>query len=300
MLLYIGIADAYAMATEYLKPGEKSAALKKCLPLKEYVAHPRHGSGKGRYTDDTEMSIANAKVLITEDPPFTPIMFANEYVTEFALGGRRKGYSRNFQTLLEQTKSGNDLLDKLRPDSTKNGATMRSVPLGVLPSIPAVLKASKTQARITHDTPQGIFSARAVALMSHYALYEEGPLGKVGKYCLDHLDGVERAFFGKVFTERWSGRPVVDEPNCPVAITTVHAVADLVMHGTSLIQILKQAMTWGGDTDSVAAIAWGIASARYQDETLPQFMTADLEADHRDTDALYLHGIGYQLMARYA
>ncbi len=41
--------------------------------------------------------------------------------------------------------------------------------------------------------------------------------------------------------------------------------------------IMRQTIEWGGDTDSVAAIAWGIASARYPDEKLPEFFDRDLE-----------------------
>jgi len=300
LLVYIGIADAYAMATEYLKQHETERILERCLLFEAYVAHPRYGSGKGRYTDDTEMSVANVRVLNAYQPPFRPIMFANAYVAEFAYGGRRKGYSRRFQSLLEEVTTGPELLMRLDPASNKNGAAMRSVPIGALRSVTDVLAVAELQAKITHDTPEGIWSARAVALMSHYALYEAGPLSELPEYCLAYLPGEDHERFGHVFRNRWPNVPVTEKENASVAVTTVHAVLDLVAHDDrSLMEILKQTLVWGGDTDSVAAIAWGIASARRQDERLPAFMRADLEGGNSRTGIERLRRLGAALMEKF-
>lgn len=300
LLTYIGMADACAVAAEYLRPEEIPPVLEECLRFENYIPHPRYELGKGRYTDDTEMSVANARVLIRNDPQFSPLMFADEYVREFERGGRRKGYAAGFQNFLEkEASSGETFLKRICPASCKNGAAMRSAPIGVLPDVKTVLSAAETQAKITHDTPDGIFSARAVALMAHYALYESGPLGELPEYCLANLPDEDRERFGFVFTTRWPGTPVTKTGPCSVAVTTVNAVLDLVAYQPSLMAILRQTLLWGGDTDSVAAIAWGIASSRYQDETLPAFMRRDLEADHPETNARYLENIGMVLMEKY-
>ena len=301
LLLSIGMGDAYAVATEYLRPEELSPVLAECLRFEHYVPHPRYALGKGRYTDDTEMSVANARVLIKNDSPFTPLMFADEYVREFVRGGRRKGYAAKFQEFLEkEALTGELFLERVHPLSCKNGAAMRSVPIGVLPDVKTVLSAAETHARITHNTPDGIFSARIVSLMAHYSLYESGPLGELPEYCIANLPDEDRILFEHVFKTRWPGIPVTPTKAWSVAVNTVHAVLDLVAHQPSLMAILRQTLLWGGDTDSVAAIAWGIASSRYQDEVLPAFMRADLEADHPETDADYLEIIGAVLMEKYA
>ena len=67
----------------------------------------------------------------------------------------------------------------------------------------------------------------------------------------------------------------------------------------SLMGILRQVIKWGGDTDSVAAIAWGIASARYQGEKLPELMERDLEGGNARTGTPYLRALGAQLMHKY-
>jgi ADP-ribosylglycohydrolase len=63
---------------------------------------------------------------------------------------------------------------------------------------------------------------------------------------------------------------------------------------------MSRVASWGGDTDSVAAIAWGIASARYPDEVLPQFLEIDFEAGRGNYGAQFLKDLGEQLMCKYA
>ena len=299
MLFYIAMADAYAAAVEYIKLPERNALRDECLAFQKYLAHPTHGNPPGTYTDDTEMSVANTRVILHNNEPFTPLMFAEEYVREFQRGGRRKGYSRGFQAILETVRTGAELLAKIRPDSTKNGAAMRAVPFGVLPTVEQALNVATLQARITHDTPEGRFSARAVALMSHAALYEDLPLSDLGEYCQKYLPEEDLKSFGYVFSQPWPEKPVKSLPEVSVAISTVHAVVDVLVRENSLMGILKRIIEWGGDTDSVAAIAWGIASARYQNEKLPLFLKLDLEGGNKRLEVDCLRVLGVLLMHKY-
>ncbi len=299
IFLYIGRADAYAMATEYIRLPRDKDVHEQALLFTKYVKHPTHDIPPGNYTDDTEMSAANAHVLTEEDLPYTPLMFADAYVREFQRGKGRKGYSRKFQDFLESTKDGEDFLKNINPHSDKNGAAMRAVPIGALPDINDVLSVATLQARITHDTLEGRFSARAVALMSHFALYEDLPLDEIPGYCLTYLPEEDVKLFGHVFTERWDQGPVTARPGLSVAITTVHAVVDLLIFQPSLMKMLAQTIRWRGDTDSVAAILWGIASCRHRNEQIPEFMTNHLENGNPLTGAPYLKDIGSKLMEKF-
>ncbi len=303
LLLYMGMADAYAMACEFVHPQKHADVYCACGDFSRYVSHPTHTAHRaGFYTDDTEMSCANARVLIRLGTSAEDVDFADAYVAEFARGGRRVGYSRGLQAVLEKATDGVDFLDCLGPPSAKNGAAMRAVPFGVLPKVSHVLEMATRQARITHDTSEGRFSARAVALMAHYALYEPGNMAGVLAYCLEHLPPEDVHVYDGVFRRRWDGGPVVERPSethwplSTLAVTTVHAVADLVAHQTSLTDMLFRAIRWGGDTDSVAAVAWGIASARFQDEPLPAFLERDLDGG---AGAAYLRQLGAELMDAY-
>lgn len=175
---------------------------------------------------------------------------------------------------------------------------MRATPLGVLRSVSDVLEVAAMQACITHNTPEGVFSAQAVALMSHYALYEAESLKNISEYCLSNLPSEGARRFGEVLRTRWHGGQV-GLSGSVISLETVHAVADLVANELSLMAILKKTIEWGGDTDSVAAIAWGIASSRYQDERLPAFMWQGLEQGNPATGTFYLAGLGKKLMEKY-
>jgi ADP-ribosylglycohydrolase len=302
LFLRIAIADAYAAGAEYLKFPRDEDVRKACLAFTGYVGHPTHGLAPGLYTDDTEMSVANARVLLERASPYAARMFADEYVAEFLRGGKRKGYAKGFQAFLESIGSGTEFLAKIRPDSDKNGAAMRAMPIGALPTIQEVLDVATLQARVTHDTPAGRFSARAVALMTHFALYEDAPLSELREYCKAYLPKDEDwgGFTKDPFRHSWPDRlPVKSYSYAPVAITTVQAALTAVVEEGSLMAMLKRIIEWGGDTDSVAAIAWGIASPRFPDEKLPEFMERDLEQGSPRTGPAYLRDLGARLMTKF-
>lgn len=300
LLVRIAVADAYAMGTEYIRYERHSGVVRAALAFKGYVQHPTHVETlPGMYTDDTEMSVANANVLLASDGPYTKETFADAYVREFKYGGGRKGYSRGFQSLLESVDSGEELLARVRAGSKKNGAAMRAAVIGVLPTVAQVLEAATVQASVTHDTPEGRFSARMVALMAHGALYAEDlPLDMMATYCVMHLPRCDHGFLGEILERPWKGR-VVGTKTRPVSLTTVHAVFRAVTTGTSLMDMLRMIIEWGGDTDSVAAITWGIASPRFRSEKLPEFMERDLEGGSPRTGAVRLRALGTALMDKY-
>jgi len=301
ILLYIGMADAYGAGVEYLKLPRDQAVQEDALRFYHYVTHPTHNMQYGAYTDDTEMSIANTRVLLENDPPYTPLMFAEAYVQEFNRGGRRNGYARSFQKFLESVRTGNEFLTNIQSYSRRNGACMRAVPLGTLPHIHDVLEIAAIQASVTHNTLEGILSSEVVALMSHYALYEATSFQDIGEYCLEYLAPYRYKDdpLIDILTTPWLSIPVHQDPYGCEALTTIHAVTHLLTHETSLMRMLEQIIRWGGDTDSVAAITWGIASARYQDEVLPEFMEREIEDGSVLTGAIYLKGLGMQLMNRF-
>lgn len=301
LLTYIAMADAYGMGAEYLNLDRQKDVETRARVLKfeKYVAHPRtdYAPGAGQYTDDTEMSVANTNVLLSEKTSYKQIDFADAYVREFAFGGRRRGYSRAFQSILEKVSSGEELTAALDPYSEKNGAAMRAVPFGVLP-LEEALEATTVSASVTHNTAIGRFSARAVTLAAHFAFYEPQPLTEIRKFIGAHLPKEDHRFLN-VVTNSWDGGPVVGNSMGPVGLTTINAVLSLVTEHSSLMDMLKTACRWGGDVDSAASIAWGISSARFQDEALPDFLERDLEYGSIRTGSERLSSLSAQLMDKY-
>jgi len=287
MLLRIAQGDAFGMACEF-----RTANLKAALEFDQYTRHPEWGPEAGHYTDDTQMSIAITERLIGRRPPkyarpgdLTKEAFAEAFVQAYKRDPR-PGYAVKFQAFLDSVSSGAEFLLKINPESDKNGAAMRSVPLGVILHEPNLLEVAATQASLTHNTEGGITSSQMVALASRFALYESAPLTEIFDYIGDwlHLNNL-----------RWEGGPVVG-PN--LGMLTARAAITLVIGEPNLLSIAKKAISWGGDTDSVLAIAWGIASARKDGAELPDFLHRDLENGPYGRD--YLTGLGENLMWYFA
>jgi len=294
MLLRIAQGDAYAMAAEYCKRHPEEPEAIELLEFKRYLTHPSyHKLPAGTYTDDTQMSIAVAEALI-EDPQPSGVAFAAHFLEAFKRD-ERDGYSRGFQSVLEKCGTLSEFLHTIIPNSTKNGAAMRSVPLGVLSTPHCVLRMAEKQAVVTHATQQGVDSSKAIGLMSHYALRDERELIDMTGWLTSWLPVCEK------FREPWVG-PVVskcDHSPWDVGMNTAWAVHTLLTTQTTLLGIMTQVLEWGGDTDSVAAIAWGIASCRMR-EDLPTFFEDDLEKENGSTfGAPFLKQLGKQLMDAY-
>jgi len=283
VLVRIAQGDAYGMACEYVSLPRDRAVHDEALRFERYLEHPRHRVGAGRYTDDTQMSVAVALVLLCED--FGRRAFARSFVECFKRD-ERKGYARHFQKLLEEVKDGDDLLDKIRPDSDKNGAAMRSVPIGVLPDPARIVEVATTQAKITHDTEGGVNASVAVALMSHFALHTDEPFATMRAWLRTQMP------LAKIPDEPFRGR--VEAPD--VGWKTAMAVLTSIERETTLLDIARTILVWGGDTDSVLAIAWGVASSRIT-ENLPEFFARDLERGRHGLD--FLTELGTALMKKF-
>ena len=52
----------------------------------------------------------------------------------------REGYAGGFYAFLQEVTSGDEFLQRIRPDSDKSGAAMRAGPLGVFPTIGEVVE----------------------------------------------------------------------------------------------------------------------------------------------------------------
>jgi ADP-ribosylglycohydrolase len=255
MFLRIAQGDAFGMSCEF-----RSQNLQEALRFERYIRHPEWGPNAGCYTDDTQMSIAVARCILAGT--LTKEDFAHQFVLCYKRDPR-PGYAQGFQNFLDSVWSGTEFLRKVDPTSTKNGAAMRSVPIGVLPSPSEVMHVAEIQASVTHDTYGGILSSQIVALASHYALYQEAPLSELRPWLEMVLD-----------TTLLDWRGPVREPE--IGLATARAVVTLLQEEKTLLDIARRCLIWGGDTDSVLAVAWGIASARMK-EDLPKFFSEGLE-----------------------
>jgi len=264
MLVEIAVGDAYGAGFEYVAAPIVEAA----NTVTGYVRHPRHdGVRPGSYTDDTQMTIAVAEVLVS-GLPWTREHLADAFVTAFHRD-RRDGYAGGFHRLLLDVSDGAELLARLRPASERNGAAMRVGPLGLLPTVDDVLHHAEVQARITHDTPIGVEAAQAAALAVHYCHHDLGPVVDTGRW-------IERQLAARGGAVEWSlpWRGKVDDR----ADQAVRAAITALVASTGLRELLHACVAHTGDVDTVAAIAMSAASrAAAITDDLPAALYDDLE-----------------------
>lgn len=194
------------------------------------------------FTDDTVMMVAVAQAILE----------GGDYAASMKAFGRRypdAGYGGNFCSWIFD--------DEVRPyNSWGNGAAMRVSPVGLaFDNLERVLREAELSAAVSHNHPEGIKGAQATALAVFLAR------SGAGKDTIRH-DIAER--FGYDLNRTISEiRPryhfdVSCQGTVPEAI-----IAFLDSHDYE--DALRKAISLGGDSDTLACIAGGIAAAFYRE-----------------------------------
>jgi ADP-ribosyl-[dinitrogen reductase] hydrolase len=277
MLLELAIGDAYGAGFEYAN----DQLVRQLNTLAGYIQHQRHSIPPGHYTDDTQMSLAIAEAIVADDP-WTPEALAARFVAAFKRDPR-EGYAQGFYTFLTSVADSQEFLRLIRPDSDKSGAAMRAGPIGVFPTIPDVIERATIQARLTHDTPDGIRAAVAAALLTHYGLYRLGPRTQIAVFLEAHVPGRwSEPWRGTVGSKGWM---------------SVQAAVTALLRHDRMSDLLRDCVAFGGDVDTVATIALA-AGACCDDmvQDLPPHLVAQLEDGAYGR--AYIQALDAQLLAR--
>lgn len=277
MLTEIAIGDAYGAGFEFSSP-EK---VKKFNNLKCYVPHDLYGF-IAKYTDDTQMSVAIAELLLS-NTDWNEETCASAFLNCFKRD-KRYGYSKGFFKLLSEVATGLDFLNKIHPESKRNGAAMRSVPLGFIRDKKTLIKTAELQARVTHNTEIAVNSSCAVALAAHFGLHHKGSLGDLRSF-------LKREGYAD-WNFDWRGEVSV------CAYETVSAAFSCLLRCDNLQQLLLSCVHLCGDTDSVASIAMGIASCFNEyEKNIPKNLFQSLDEHLYGID--FLNDLENQLVYKY-
>lgn len=205
-------------------------------------------------TDDSVLTMAVAKALVTSKPDFSDL--ADNTVSCLREFGRRKfaAYGKMFSNWLysENPKPYN---------SFGNGAGMRVSPVGFFSRN---LEECKTLAQIvtavTHNHPEGIKGGEAIAVCVF--------LARTGKTKDEIRDFVNQNYYKLDFTlddlrgaYQWSS---TCQGSVPQAI-------ECFLESTSFVDAIRNAISIGGDSDTIAAMTGAIAEAFYG---MPKFLRA--------------------------
>lgn len=202
-------------------------------------AFPLFGEGSS-FTDDTVLTVATADALLRG------VDFGESYKS----WGRRYP-ERSYGSVFRQWLQSNDLAPC---GSWGNGAAMRASPVGyAADTLEETLKLAERSARATHDHPEGILGAQAVAGSVYLAragaskpeirAFLSGRLG----YAMNDTLGEMRPRYRFDASARGS---------VPHALTAFLEAGDFE-------DTVRKAVSLGGDSDTLACIAGAVAEAYY-------------------------------------
>ncbi len=218
-------------------------------------------SSQSRFTDDTVMTIAIADAILNKEQHKNfiadSIQAKKTYAYKLREYGKKypdAGYGHMFNEWLSSR--------ELKPyNSYGNGSAMRVSPVGfAFNSLEEVLKEAKRSAVVTHNHREGVKGAQAVAsavfLARSGTSKEEikGYIEKKFKYNLrQRLEDIRPDY---KFDSSCQG-------SVPQAIIAF-------LESESFEDAIRKAISIGGDSDTIACIAGGIAQAYYKE--MPGFI----------------------------
>jgi ADP-ribosylglycohydrolase len=193
-----------------------------------------------RFTDDSVLTIAVADCLLT----------GSSYVDRFHEYARRypdRCYGAGFWHWVE---SGS----RKPYNSWGNGSAMRVSPVGfAMPTLEGVLDEAKRSAEVTHDHPEGIRGAQATAL----AIF----LGRQGESKATIRESINDMFGYDLNRSINAIRPTYSfNESCQ---GTVPEAIIAFLDSSDYEEAIRLAISLGGDADTLACIAGGIAEAFY-------------------------------------
>lgn len=204
-----------------------------------------------RFTDDTVMTLANARWLV-EDPRHTPGTLVR-IMRELGRSVPCIGYGPSFLRWLYLSDE-----DALPYGSWGNGAGMRVSPVGMYAgSMEECLCLAGTSAAVTHDHPEGVKGAQAIAASVFLARTGGDAFSPETKERI--RDFVETRFGYDLGFTLDEIRPhyrfdVSCQGSCPQAIRAY-------LEGKDFEDCVRLAVSIGGDSDTIACMTGAIAGA---------------------------------------
>ena len=202
---------------------------------------------KSKPTDDSIQSLAIAKALLECDGNYDDL--SEKAIGQLQYWGRKypkAGYGTATQAWIKSN-------DPEPYNSNRNGAAMRVSPCGhAARNLDEAFALADKVTVITHSHPEGIKGAKAVTAAVYLALHD-GTKKEIRDY-------ISRNFYPLDFTldeirDRYS-MDVTCEGSVPQAI-------EAFLESKNFEDAIRNAVSIGGDSDTIAAIAGSIAEAYY-------------------------------------
>ncbi len=206
-------------------------------------------------TDDSILSFATADWLIHGGK-------AGKYYLEYAMKypDPMGGYGSGFNCWVNNSRH----LGNVAPpyNSCGNGSAMRISPVGWFAnSEDAVMTLAKTSAEATHNHPQGIKGAQAVA-MAIFLARKKWPAQKIGEYISRNF-AYDLSMSVQQLQHCYSWRGIDGKGNGGICQESVPQAIICALRAVSFEDAVRNAISIGGDSDTLGAITGSIAEALY-------------------------------------
>lgn len=227
------------------------------------------------FTDDTVLTIATAQQLLKTKSKW---FIDTDYTAAYRQWGREypmAGYGAKFHDWLQE--------DNSAPyNSWGNGAAMRVSPIGeTQKTLNNVLREAKRSAAVTHNHAEGVIGAQITALAVYYAQQAHYPVHIAERTIPSlSLQDIKKELLRVIQIKQWDG-------SCSQAVAkaydlnrklseirpsylfdesctgTVPAAVIAFLESTGFEDAIRNAISLGGDSDTLACITGGIAGAYY-------------------------------------
>ena len=198
-------------------------------------------------TDDSIMSLAIAKALLESEYDYTDLgTVAIKCMQEIGRPYPRCGYGAGFYQWMYS--------DDPQPyNSFGNGAAMRVSACGfAAKSLKEVVELSKAVTEVTHNHPEGIKGAEATAV----AIY----MARTGSNLVEIQDYINKNYYKIDFKLDDIRAGYEFDVSCQ---GSVPQALEAFFESTCFEDAIRNAISIGGDSDTIAAITGGIAEAYY-------------------------------------
>jgi ADP-ribosylglycohydrolase len=253
------------------------------------------------YTDDTEMTIAVTKAILS-DKPFTNELLVNSFIKEYQLGYEEKGYYRNGHGAMRWVFNGEKEIEEIRLFQKDrkypgNAPPMRAVPIGFL-SEDKLREYATINATCTHPHPKAIDSSLLIAYATKFLLCDDISPDLLIKKCLAVVSDTETLYYlqkadtlpppsllkEEDYTILCGEQPLPPKSYASGinglpsnAMFTAISALYILKHSSTAFDALKHSIYLGGDVDSLASICVGIASGLYGIKSIPDYMLDSVE-----------------------
>lgn len=256
-LFGLAVGDALGGTTEFMTRGEIE---RKYGYLTEIIGGGVWRLEPGEVTDDTMMTLCVAEGIL--ENPQDPMMPIGEKFLQW-FGSKPKDVGNIIRHVLGKFE-GNwfetaFLADMDLGQSAGNGSLMRCLPVALCyPKLSDVKRVSRIQSKMTHNDER---CNQACELYNRIVFH-----------ILNQNVGLQEAIESEIRQTEYEPS-LYDEPKCEPSGFVVHTfrwVLHILMTSQSFEEVVQRAANLGGDSDTIGAIAGGLAGVYYGYGGIPE------------------------------